>query len=91
MLISPDSQGEGSGQQLSPDKASCSQGTVRAQPPIWPGTRDCIDLLAGVEEGSLHSGRNLVGGLYSSLLFSFHSFVYPSTISRVDLGDLELG
>lgn len=37
------------------------------------------------------AGRNLVGGLGTSLLFSFHLISYPCTSSRVDQGYLEVG
>lgn len=87
MLISPDSQGEGSGQQLSPDKASLLPSSVRAQPTSLALHRH----LHGHAGDRVLSGRNLVGRLCPRRLFSFHPFPYPCTSSRVDHGDLELG
>lgn len=87
MSISSDSQGEGTGQQLSPVKAYCSGGLQELGLPFWLHTGNCKDMLVGSVTGVL-SGRNLMGRLGSRLLFSFHSFAYPCTISRVDHGDL---
>lgn len=86
MLISPDSQGEGAGQQLSPDKASLLPSSVRAQPTGLALHRH----LHGPAGDGVLSERKLVGRLGPRLLFSFHPFPYPCTSSRIDHGDLEL-
>lgn len=89
MLISPDSQGEGTGQQLSPDKASGSWGLRELGLPFWPCTGNCIDRLMESVVGSAFQKES--GGqawAQASILFSLF-FAYPCAVSRIDHGDLE--
>lgn len=87
MLISLDSQEEGSGQQLSPDKASLFLRVVRAQPNNLAMYRK----LHGHMGGEVFSGKHLVAKLRLRLLFSFCPCPYPCTSSGADHVDLVLG
>lgn len=87
MLISPDSQEEGTGQQLSPDKASLLPRVVRARPNNLVMYRK----LHGHTGDEVFSGRHLVGKLGLRLLFSFCPYLYPCTSSGADHVDLVRG
>ena len=92
MLISPDSQGEGTGQQLSPDKSSSSWELWELGLPFWPSTGDCINRLMGNVVGSAfckESGGQARAQAPIPFSFFFFFFAFPCTISRVGHGDLE--
>ena len=86
MLISPDSQGEGTGQQLSPDKSSSSWELWELGLPFWPSTGDCINRL---KESAFWKESGGQARAQAPILFSFFFFAFSCTISRVGHGDLE--